>query len=254
MHSRVSFDSEEDPKDMIAAAEAAGLSEICFTDHYDFNKAYKAEDICFTIEDYNKNYDSLPISRVKVRRGVEFGITRWNMSEIKKLTNARHIDFVIGSLHYVGEADPYVQTYWVNKSVHSAFEEYLSELYECLKLHDDFDVLGHLNYVCKSPHNPTHEPLLYKDFSDVADEILKLIVSKGRGIEVNTSGIEDFLPSREFVKRFRELGGEIITVGSDAHTASRVGANVRSALDMIGDVFGYVCTFEDRKPIFHKLK
>ena len=63
----------------------------------------------------------------------------------------------------------------------------------------------------------------------------------------------DFLPSVDFIKRFRELGGEIVTVGSDAHDASRVGQHIVGALEIAKDVFGYVCTFEKRKAIFHKL-
>ena len=74
-------------------------------------------------------------------------------------------------------------------------------------------------------------------------------------MEVNTSGMDrvgEFLPSKAFLKRFRELGGEIVTVGSDAHNADRVGQYTKEAIEMVKDIFGYVCTFENRKPIFHK--
>lgn len=75
-------------------------------------------------------------------------------------------------------------------------------------------------------------------------------------MEINTSGVDrvgDFLPSLDFMKRFHELGGEIVTVSSDAHDASRVGQYISGALDIAKDVFGYVCTFEKRKAVFHKL-
>ena len=256
MHTKVSIDSEAEPRDMIRAAEAAGLSEICFTDHYDFNKVARPEEIRFDIKDYNEIYEGLSSDTVKLRYGFEFGFARWNMGEVKKLTDQRNFDFVIGSLHFVDETDPYSPTYWVNRSLHKAFEDYLIELYECVKLHDDFDVLGHLNYVCKSPCNASKLPLLYRDFSDISDEIMKVLISKGKGMEINTSGVDrsgDFLPSEPFFRRFRELGGEIVTVGSDAHVPERVGLYVPRALDLLRDVFGYVCTFEGRKPIFHKL-
>ena len=138
----------------------------------------------------------------------------------------------------------------------AAFEDYLVQSLECVKIHDRFDVLGHLNYVCKSSHNPTHAPLRYEDFSDICDEIMKTVIAKGKGMEINTSGVDrvgDFLPSAPFLKRYKELGGEIVTVGSDAHDPSRVGQYAKEALDILKDVFGYVCTFENRKPIFHKL-
>ena len=75
-------------------------------------------------------------------------------------------------------------------------------------------------------------------------------------MEINTSGVDrcgDFLPGLAYLKRFKELGGEIVTVGSDAHDVRRVGQYTLQACEMLKEVFGYVCTFEDRKPIFHKL-
>ena len=133
---------------------------------------------------------------------------------------------------------------------------YLEETLECVKAHDDFDVLGHLTYVCKSPENPNRIPIYYKDYQEIGDEIMKVLVSKGKGMEINTSGVDrcgDFLPTEGFFRRFKELGGEIVTIGSDAHTPDRVGQYADRACAMMKDIFGYVCTFEDRKPIFHKL-
>lgn len=85
---------------------------------------------------------------------------------------------------------------------------------------------------------------------------MKVVISKGKGMEINTSGVDrvgGFLPSAAFLKRYRELGGEIVTVGSDAHAPDRVGQCTREALAILKEIFGYVCTFENRKPIFHKL-
>ena len=136
------------------------------------------------------------------------------------------------------------------------FEKYLLQTLKCVKYHKNFDVLGHLDYVCKSEHNPTKQPLYYKDYSDICDEIMKTLAENGKGMEINTSGkdrVGEFLPSYEFLKRFRELGGEIITVGSDSHDDTRVGQYIGDALEIVKDIFGYVCTFENRKPIYHKL-
>ena len=96
----------------------------------------------------------------------------------------------------------------------------------------------------------------YEDFPELYDEILRALIENGRGLEINTSAvssIHEYLPSKAFLQRFRELGGEIVTIGSDAHTASRTGQHIDGALALAQDVFGYVCTFEQRKPIFHRL-
>ena len=90
---------------------------------------------------------------------------------------------------------------------------------------------------------------------EILDAILETLVKKGKGLEMNTSGLErgvGFLPEREFFVRFRQLGGEIVTVGSDAHRCDRVGQHTRRACEILMEIFGYVCTFENRQPIFHK--
>lgn len=255
LHTKISFDTESEPRDLLAAAEARGLREICFTDHYDHHFYPDEEHDLFTLEDYARAYDGLHSDKVIIRRGVECGLTAWNQAQLDAFLSEREFDFVIGSVHYAKGYDPYFPEFWQKNNAEEAFGDYLLQVLECVKVHRNFDVLGHLNYVCKSAHNPTHKPLYYKDFRDLSDEIMRLLAQNGKGLEVNTSGMDrvgEFLPSKDFLKRFRELGGEIITVGSDAHDADRVGQYTTEAVEMVKDIFGYVCTFERRKPIFHK--
>lgn len=256
LHTTVSFDGVGTAKEMASAAQKAGLREICFTDHYDYNSDPDKEANLFTMKSYSAAYDSLAVPGLSIRRGVEFGLTTWNAPQLEELLKMRHFDFVIGSVHYVNGYDPYNKEYWENISVKEAFEKYLNGILDCVKVHHNFDVLGHLTYVCKSAHNPTHRPVPFKDYIDITDEIMKILVSKGIGMEINTSGVDragTFLPSAEYLRRFKELGGEIVTVGSDAHDISRIGQYVPEALEILKDTFGYVCTFENRKPVFNKL-
>ena len=256
IHTRVSFDSEAVPRDVILAAEQKGISEICFTDHFDCHSDKLARHDLFAPEDYLSEYGSVSSDKILIRRGIEFGLTEWNAYMMEDLEKKIDFDFVLGSLHFVNGVDPYFSEFWVGKEPHAAMISYLDKTLECLKLHNNFDVLAHLNYVSRSANNPTGKPIYYKDCREVADEIMKHLVKEGKGLEVNTSGrdrIGDFTPSLDYLKRFRELGGEIVTVGSDAHTPERVGEYTREASEMISEVFGYVCTFEKRKPIFHKL-
>lgn len=256
LHSSVSFDSVASASEILSAAEAAGLREICFTDHYDYNDIPTKKHDLFSLDRYRAAYDALTSDTVKLRRGVEFGLTPWNTAERAAFLSSYPFDFVIGSVHSVGGTDPYYPDFWDSYDVDSGFERYILQTLECVKAHEGFDVLGHINYVCKSPQSPTKRPLHYEEFPDLFDEIMKILVSKGIGMEINTSGIiavGEPLPSLSYLKRFRELGGEIVTVGSDAHNGERVGQNIGVALEIAREVFGYVCTFEQRKPIFHKL-
>ncbi len=261
MHSRVSFDTESSAEDMVRAAEKAGLKEICFTDHYEFNDVKKDDYHLFTIDEYKNAYRLLCSDSVKIRYGFEIGLTPWNQKDLSDLLSSYDFDFVIGSVHYAGGHDPYYEDFWRGLSnADEAFEKYLNHMLTCVKAHSDFDVLGHMNYVCRyvcrSPHSLSNKYLRYEDYTDICDEIFRVLVEKGKGIEINTSGYDDynqFIPAPAFVKRFKELGGEILTVGSDAHLPSRVGERISDALEVAKDIFGYVCTFEKRNPIFHKL-
>ncbi|MBQ7338541.1 MAG: histidinol-phosphatase HisJ family protein [Clostridia bacterium] len=256
MHSSISFDSETSSIDMAQAALQAGLREICFTDHYDCHWEKEDTHDFFTLDDYRAAYEGLSVPGLIIRRGVEMGLTHWNRGIAEALTHAYPFDFVIGSLHYVDGYDPYEPQYWDGKTMHRAYERYLEETLRCVRIHDDFDVLGHLTYVCKSPHNPYHLPVFYEDFADLTDDILRELVKKGKGMEINTSGIDrvgDFLPTARHLQRFYELGGRIVTVGSDTHNTNRVGQYTDRALDVLKDIFGHVCTFAQRTPTFHRL-
>ena len=253
--SRVSFDGHDTGEALARAALDAGLEEICFTDHIDYDPMGTMGNMAFDTEQYNAEYDQLSLPGLKIRRGMEFGMTRDNVSQFRKELNRRHFDFVLGSIHFVDGLDVYMPPFWEGKTVFEAERRCLEETLACVKVHTDYDVLAHLTYIGKSPSNPVHRPVPYEDHREIIDEILKTLAQNGKGLELNTSGLDrcgGFLPTADYFRRFRELGGEIVTVGSDAHRTDRVGQYSREACELLKDIFGYVCTFEDRKPIFHK--
>ena len=255
MHTKVSFDGEGEPEAMVEAAAKAGLKAICFTDHLDYDPLGRDPNHTFDTEEYNAAYDHLTHPEVRIFRGVEFGMLPDNVEVFEKDLQRRHFDFVIGSAHFIEGLDIYYKEFWEGKTAHQAFLSALETTLACVKVHSAYDVLGHLTYAGKTPYNPGHKPVVYEDFREVIDEILKVLVQNGKGMEINTSGMDKcgvFLPDATIIRRFKELGGEIVTVGSDAHDPSRVGQYCREACQMATDIFGYVCTFEDRKPVFHR--
>ena len=256
MHSRVSFDGHDTGEALARAALKNGLKEICFTDHLDYEQGLEPDAMAFDTAVYNDAYDHLEVPGLIIRRGMEFGLKPYNVQLLKADLQRRHFDFVLGSVHHVDELDIYFEPYWRGKTVEQAVQQFLEETLKCVQHHDDYDVLGHLSYICKARAHPDPKPLYLKDHREIVDEILKILVQKGKGMEINTSGVDrcgDFLPREEFFRRFKELGGEIVTIGSDAHNTQRVGQYAGQACEMMKDLFGYVCTFEGRKPIFHKL-
>ena len=256
MHTTVSFDGKGLAPDMVRAAEQAGLKEICFTDHRDYQLGNNPTAMVFDLNNYRKTYDRLSSPSLKIRRGMEFGMKPHNQDQFSRDARSYPFDFILGSVHFVDEVDVYFPDYWKGKTVFEAERRFLEETLTCVKAHDQFDVLAHLNFLSKAPCNPGHTPLLYSEHREIVDEILKTLAEKGKGLELNTSGMDrcgSFLPSEDFFRRFKELGGEIVTVGSDAHAPDRVGQYTREAVNILGDIFGYVCTFAERKPIFHKI-
>ena len=256
MHSRVSFDGHDTGEALAKAALDAGVKEICFTDHLDYDPLGQMGKLDFDTVAYNAEYDHLEIPGLVIRRGMEFGMDTQNVRQFKEDLKRRHFDFVLGSIHFVDDLDVYFPPYWQDKTVFQAERRYLEATLESVKLHEDFDVLAHLTYIGKTTAHPAPRCVPFEEHRELIDEILKVLVSKGKGMEMNTSGVDrcgGFLPTADYFRRFKELGGEIGTIGSDAHRADRVGQYSFEACEILKDIFGYVCTFENRKPVFHKL-
>ena len=252
MHSRVSFDAKDSGLDMALAAAARGVKEICFTDHIDYTPEM---DMVFDTAVYNAEYNGLQVPGLLIRRGMEFGLTPDNPGQLKKDLNRRHFDFVLGSVHLVDGVDVYLEPYWQDKDYDTAIRLYLETMLEAVRVHEDYDVLGHLTYVSKARGIPDHSLIRYADHKVILDEILRQLVKREKGMELNTSGIDrcgGSLPTLDYFQRFQELGGKIVTVGSDAHDVSRAGQYTHEMVAELKKIFGYVCTFEGRRPIFHR--
>ncbi len=252
VHTRVSFDGHNSGLEMALAARDRGVKELCFTDHMDYTPEM---DMVFDLDAYAREYDGLEVPGILIRRGVEYGLTPDNREQLRADLQKRQFDFVLGSVHLVDGLDVYMAPYWADKTPAQAVERFLEETLKCVTIHEDYDVLGHLTFISKARANPTHALLHYDDHREIFDEILKQLVRHGKGLEVNTSGIERCggpLPTMDFFRRFRELGGQIVTVGSDAHDTRRAGQFTQEMTAQLRDIFGYVCTFQNRQPIFHR--
>ena len=252
MHSRVSFDAKDSGLDMALAAAARGVKEICFTDHIDYTPEM---DMVFDTAVYNAAYDNLEVPGLLIRRGMEFGLNPDNAGQLKTDLGRRHFDFVLGSIHLVEGLDVYLEPYWADKTYDEAIRLHLETTLECVRAHEGYDVLGHLTFIAKCGANPRKELLRYADHKSIMDEIMRELVKRGKGMELNTSGIDrcgGSLPTLDYFQRFYDLGGRIVTVGSDAHDVARAGQYTHEMTAELKKIFGYVCTFEDRKPIFHR--
>ncbi len=171
LHSRVSPDSKAEPADMIVAAKNAGLREICFTDHMDCEQR-PDEALMFTQEDYEREYGDLRTDGLTVRFGMEYGMTPDNRECFRKEIAKREYDFIIGSLHTVDDCNIYKEVYWKGKTQEQVYTHYFEVLLECLKVHRDFHVLGHLTHPTKAAGNPGHAPYTMERYGDLAETVV----------------------------------------------------------------------------------
>ena len=260
IHTDFSGDCNFSPELIIETAINKGLKEICITDHQDFG--FIADNIVYEIDAHNyfKKIQELSIkykNQITIKTGIEMGLEPDKSKKIDLFLASEDFDFVIGSSHLINGFDPYYPDYFVGKTDEEAFMEYFESILINLEVCNNFDVYGHLDYVVRYAPNQ-HKYYSYIKFKEIIDNILIKIISMNKGIEINSGsyryGLPFSNPCTEIIKRFKELGGEIITIGSDAHNPK----DIAHSFDLIKDIlldcgFKYYCNFTKRTPIFSKI-
>lgn len=264
LHSSFSGDSETPMEEMILKGIEQGLTTMCFTEHNDFDyppSEDEPENI-FLLNPDSYLYDLLKLKekyadKIKILYGVEIGLQPHLSKKNAAFIKANEYDFVIASSHVADGMDPYYPSFYEGRSQEEAYREYFESILANLKVFGNFDVYGHLDYVVR--YGPKkNEGYSYERYRDIFDQILNKIISMEKGIELNTAalakGMKEPNPCTDILKRYRELGGEIVTIGSDAHKPEQIAfAFDRAARILISCGFKYYTTFENRSPSFEKL-
>jgi histidinol-phosphatase (PHP family) len=259
MHTKYSFDGYEQIDDICNKAIERGMQEIALTDHMDIfsNKPYGH------ILDCNHLYQDIDRAKEKFRgklkicKGVELGQPQANKKESRKFLEEHSLDFVIGSIHNM-KNDIDVCEYDFNLvDCSKVYDEYFQWLQE-LAMDYDFDVLGHLTYPSRYMYLKEKKRVDLKPFEEQFRKLFQILIERGKGIEVNTSGLiqpmNETMPPVSIVKLYKECGGEIITVGSDAHRLEHIALTIRQGQEILKEAgFSYIATFENRQPLFKKI-
>ena len=279
IHCKYSDDSEEDLEKIIETAINKGIGEICFTDHVDYGikldkdvfekidenakkdwiKKIGRIDLNVDYPNYLKEIEELREKykdKITIRQGLEFGMQVHTIKDFQKLFDKykEKFDFVILSCHQVNDKEFWTNEFQKGKSIDEYNAEYYEEIYRVMSRYSDYSILGHLDHIQR--YNETIYP--FEKSREIIVKILKKVIEDNKGIEVNTSSfryrLKELTPERDILKLYHELGGKIITIGSDAHKAENVGEHIpyiQEELKKIG--FIDICTFDKMKPIFHKL-
>ncbi|WP_210469871.1 histidinol-phosphatase HisJ family protein [Sporosarcina sp. 6E9] len=250
-HTDNSFDSKASMLEVCEQAIKNGLDEICFTEHFSVNPKVPTYghlnfDRYFSqINECRNRYNG----RLVIKAGIELCEPHLLRDEYKEALIDFDLDFIMGSVHNINEEK--LRIYMQNKDAHAVYQGYFEEVY-ALVSHADIDILAHLDLMKRYAIDTIGNYKL-ADFHSIIEAILKKAIERGIGIEINTSGlsnkrVKEPFPSKEVLKLYKNLGGEILTIGSDSHRAETVGAHLGDALSLAKEVgFEYVYTFESRK-------
>ncbi|MBP3238207.1 MAG: histidinol-phosphatase HisJ family protein [Lachnospiraceae bacterium] len=264
MHSSFSTDSQSDPRLLCDTAISRGLTSITITDHMDCEWPEDNTQYIFDEKEYFDVLGKLRADysgRIDLGIGMEFGFR--NEADIVEKIDKRFnelkvlpFDFIIGSTHLYDYGDPYYPKFWEGHNAYRRLMQYYEATLFNVEHYDSYDVYGHLDYAVRYVPADTHiEPTR---FLNIIEVILKKIIEDGHGLEINTKNLNKGFsvpnPSPTILKMYRAMGGEIITVGSDAHKPEHVGGCFDKARDILLDCgFKHYAVFRAHKPEFYEL-
>lgn len=230
MHTSFSGDSEAAPADMIKEAKAKGLNGITITDHLDYD--YLPEPGAFELDPdtYYKTQHALALEystdSFTILTGLEVGLQKCCVEKNKVAVASQDFDFIIGSTHVVDGKDPYYDSFWDEGTQTELFLKYYASILENITTFDDFDSVGHLDYIFRYARDEAARCNTYRPYKFMVDMILDQIIRKDKALEINTGayrkGLLEPNPAIDIIKRYKDLGGKLITIGSDAHEPAHI--------------------------------
>lgn len=258
-HTNLSFDGKSTLLEYCQRAAGLGVTVLCSTDHYDLlyrgapvPRVPDPDDAVAALREARAAYPGLDI-----RLGMEVSYRPDSHQAAALLLSRFPLDFIINSTHEVGDTDPYFPPYFEGKTRDEAYRLYLEQVFLSLDAAYEFNVLGHLGYVFRNA--PYMAPVLrHREFPELLDNILMRLIYLGKGLELNTSTLrahQEPMPAMDIFSRYRYLGGEIVTIGSDAHSAARLCDGFSRAKELLsGAGFRHYALFKNRQPEFIKLE
>lgn len=246
IHTRYSMDSNMAVEAAVSQAAGLGLG-IIITEHMDLAFP-EPEIITFDVGQYFQEYNKYRSDKVLL--GIEIGMGLECVAENRRIIDNNPFDYVIGSIHSVDNTDIYLEGYYHARTKRAAYEQYFTWMLKCLQTHDFIDSLGHIDYIARYARYQDPE-VHYHEFSDWIDEILKTLAQNGKALEINTRRLTS--PAavdivRPIYQRFYELGGQLVTIGSDAHRQQDIGARLDVAYALAEACKLKVVYFKQRKP------
>ena len=266
IHSTCSDDAKNTMTEMALASSKAGIDVICFTDHLDLDDYHTGTPLSDPLTIWPTVLEQYAAAKeacagiIDIRLGMELGEANHNPVYAACCAAQPELDFVLGSIHNLrNTTDFYYLQYQSLEHCYTLLDIYLLELIELSKL-DCYDCMSHIGYTRRYMLKAGYDAVITLErYRDQLDQIFRTLIENGRGIELNCSGfrhagISTSIPDLPLLKRYRELGGEIITIGTDAHRVADAGRFIHEGYELLVEAgFQYVCSYRNRTPTFTKL-
>lgn len=261
IHSRFSGDCNEDLDEIIKKSISLGLKEIAITDHLEKDMIDLSENWNIDLNKYSEEILRLKEkykNEINIKLGLEVGVQPQTIDFFEEELKKYPLDFVIGSSHGINRYDLSVGILQEGKTRDEMQDLYFRTVLENVKKYNKFNVYGHLDFVTRYG-GPKYRGMNIENHIEVIEEILKGLISKGKGIEINTSGYRygenRVYPAFDIIKKYFDLGGEIITIGSDSHRKGDITKDFKVAYDILERLdVKYISSFEKMEPKFIKIK
>lgn len=253
MHTDSSPDGHASALEMCESAIQKGISHIAITDHLDFPDYITDDYKNRTERSWKEQTAALAkvSDRITLSRGIELGSPLLCPELTKETLENHHYDFVLASLHQLGRHPDFYYLNFSEIDILKTLDEYFDGLIDIVNW-GQFCSLSHLTYPFRYiPDEFTPEN--YNRWMEQIETVMKGLIEKNLSMEINTSGLRKRIgitsPDLPLIKFYRELGGEMITIGSDAHYTEDVGAGIDETIQVAKDLgFKYAATYMNQKP------
>ncbi len=256
VHSSMSFDSAVPRAEMAKAAVRAGLSGLCFTDHYDVidgDGAYVPDYDWSAVRAAHAAAREAAAGRLTLNYGLELGNAPYGFETAERVLDAeRELDFVLGSIHNASERLDYRDYYYIDYRDEAICHKYLDDYFEQLErlvAWGRFDSLAHVPYPLRYMVRRDGVEVDIARYEASIDSMLRTIIARSQAIEVNSAKRAQMAPEYGYLlERYRALGGELVTVGTDAHNPAQIALGLRAAYMLLLEKgFETVAVFKRRK-------
>lgn len=273
-HTANSPDGEGSVKQLCMRASELGISVLGISEHCEANRLYTKEHYGNEPKNEYEIYNNIGIFEKSMAEntaaisecpenltllcGIELGQPYADFCGAQSLIEDKRLDFVIASAHELKDKEDFAFLSYTHENIKIYLKEYFESIYEMCKW-GKFDILAHLTYPLRYINGIAKLDADISEYNEIIAESFKLLAQNGKGIEINTSGLRQpyglTFPTLEYVKLFKELGGEIISIGSDAHCAADLGKGIKEGTELaLAGGFEYISYFKNRKPQFIKIQ